>query len=253
MKDVPWEKWNDEMEKVCQEAYETWRKRSEIAALNPPTWEEFKKKPHFRFPLIVPIYLEKALKTGFPTQAAWPGRRSKIPMSGKIEFWSEFFSDPVRARRESWEQLTPMAMYEVTKDDFWSPDTKKFPLVGQVGIASQYATFTCHEDNSLLKDEYRNALWISLADAKARGIKDGDLVRVYNDVGETLMPAYVTPRQLPGAVGMKYLGQYHPSQMKTSLSPDGIDRGGSCNLLTHDHYVRGFCTLEKALVQVEKF
>ena len=54
--------------------------------------------------------------------------------------------------------------------------------------------------NPMLRDEvYRHSVWLSPADANARGIKDGDLVLVYNDVGSTILTAYVTSRIVPGS------------------------------------------------------
>ena len=41
-------------------------------------------------------------------------------------------------------------------------------------------------------------------DASKRGIKHGDLVRIYNDRGEVRINAKVTPRILPGVVGFKW-------------------------------------------------
>ena len=69
---------------------------------------------------------------------------------------------------------------------------------------------------------------ISIADAKARGINDGDLARVFNDRGEIVVPlAYVTSRLSPGTLWM------YPS-MNMELDGEGVDRGGLSNVLTND-------------------
>jgi anaerobic selenocysteine-containing dehydrogenase len=83
-------------------------------------------------------------------------------------------------------------------------------------------------------DCYRHACWISISDAKARGIKDGDLVRVFSHKGEMIIPAYVTSRMTPGVIAVYHGGFYTPSGYKTALQPDGIDRGGAMNLLLED-------------------
>ena len=50
---------------------------------------------------------------------------------------------------------------------------------------------------------------INVADAKARGIKDNDIVRVFNDQGQVAVPAYVTNRIMPGVV-----------QLRTGMGPN---------------------------------
>ena len=69
-------------------------------------------------------------------------------------------------------------------------------------------------------------VWISVAEAKARGIKDNDLVRVYNDQAEIIMPAYVTSKVVPGTVNIFHGGWYTPGKTKTDLMPEGIDTTG---------------------------
>jgi anaerobic dimethyl sulfoxide reductase subunit A len=76
--------------------------------------------------------------------------------------------------------------------------------------------------------------WISVADANARGINDNDLVRVFSDVGEMYIPAYVTARITPGVVAIYHGGYYQPGGVASTLMPDGIDTGGNMNLLTKD-------------------
>lgn len=43
---------------------------------------------------------------------------------------------------------------------------------------------------------------INPIDAKARNIKQGDTVRVFNNNGQMLIPAKVTPRILPGVTAI---------------------------------------------------
>jgi anaerobic selenocysteine-containing dehydrogenase len=75
-----------------------------------------------------------------------------------------------------------------------------------------------------------------VVDAKQRGIKDGDSVRVYNDSGEVIMPAYVTSRITPGVVIIRHGAWPELSPAKTALMPDGIDTRGASNFLTSSNY-----------------
>ena len=53
-------------------------------------------------------------------------------------------------------------------------------------------------------------LWMNPSDAAARGIQDGDIVKVYNERGIVLAGAYVSERVMPGAVFMDHGGRYDP-------------------------------------------
>jgi anaerobic dimethyl sulfoxide reductase subunit A len=249
MKDVALDKWGQEMSKVSQQAYETWAARKDdIMPLNPPSWSNFQKSPVYRFFTGVPVPgYSTRLVNGFATK------------SKKIEFFSQDLLDPTRnsvnnsVNNSIYNPVLPMAMYDIAKDDFWSQDTKQYPLFCLLGPHSHYRQHSAHDANPWLNDEYRHACWISVADAKARTISDGDTVRVHNDTGEVIMPAYVTPRILPGIVAVPWGGYYEASQVKTDVMPDGIDIRGAGNVLTHDYPVRGGNLPARAVVQVEKF
>ena len=80
-------------------------------------------------------------------------------------------------------------------------------------------------------------------------------MHVYNETGEVIMPAYVTSRITPGVVVIRHGAWPEPSQVKTVLMPDGIDRRGADNYLTSSEYYPWIlgairCT---ELVQVEKY
>ena len=62
-------------------------------------------------------------------------------------------------------------------------------------------------------------------DAESRGIVHGDLVKVFNDIGTTLVRAKVTPRIMPGVLSLPQGAWYNPDQK-------GIDQGGCINILT---------------------
>ena len=69
-------------------------------------------------------------------------------------------------------------------------------------------------------------VWLHPSDAAARGIKDGDIVKVYNERGIVLGGAYVSERVMPGAVSMDHGARYDP------IVPGEIDRGGVINTIT---------------------
>jgi len=62
--------------------------------------------------------------------------------------------------------------------------------------------------------------------AKLRGIKDGDLVRVYSGQGEVVVKALVTARITPGVANL-------PEGRWADPNASGIDRRGCANTLTY--------------------
>jgi anaerobic dimethyl sulfoxide reductase subunit A len=264
---VPDDKWDEAIDNLHREAYEKWALRKEISPLNPPSWNEFQKKPVFRWEVKEPYYTYKnAIERG---ENPFSGTES-----GKIEFYSQEVAASSNTKASITNQsgakthaangrygggnLPPMAeMVMGGRATYYSKDIEIYPLL----MSSPHGLYRVHSllDNQPLlnQDCYRHAVWISVADAKARGIRDDDTVRVYNDRAEILMPAYVTSKVVPGTVNIFHGGWYTPNITKTALMPEGIDTRGAPNLMTHydehlpetilDHHP---C---KALVEIEKW
>ncbi len=260
MAGVPDDKWEETVEAIYREAYERWAVMDEIAPLNPPDWEEFQKKPIFRFPM------QGGPHYSFKSDIDVGRNPFRQTGSGKIEFYStelakgpDYLSahevPPGSGKCYGKGALPPMAKMTMGgRDTFSHEDARKYPLL----MSSPHSNFRIHSwlDNSpwLRDDCYRHAVWISLADATARGIKDSDLVRVYNGLGEMIIPAYVTSKVVPGAVFVHHGAWYRPDGKKTTLMQDSVDRGGTPNFLVHDHQsgVAIGASPTKGLVEVEK-
>ncbi|MFC1994248.1 molybdopterin-dependent oxidoreductase [Chloroflexota bacterium] len=262
MANVSIEKWDDTVENLHREAYEKWAAREDIITLNPPSWEEFQKKPVFRFEINEPYH---------PFQEDFEKGENpfKETLSGKVEFFSKVLANgpdylahhdympPGSGKCYGGGNLPPMAQWTPGgSDTFFSKKAVKYPLLAS-SPHSYYRENSAHDNNQWLSNDcYRHAVWMNVADAKVRDIKDDDQVRVYNDIGELVIPAYVTSRIIPGIVYIFFGGWYTRGRDKTRLMPDGIDRRGAVNLLVHNEdlpktIVDHFPT--KALVQVEKW
>ncbi|MEC4176439.1 molybdopterin-dependent oxidoreductase [Adlercreutzia sp. R7] len=76
-----------------------------------------------------------------------------------------------------------------------------------------------------LREAWPNPVFISATDAAARGVADGDTVRVYNAHGSTLRTASVTEILMPGCVGLP-----HGAWMDYD-EDEGVDRAGMDNML----------------------
>jgi trimethylamine-N-oxide reductase (cytochrome c) len=69
-------------------------------------------------------------------------------------------------------------------------------------------------------------VWMNTQDAAARGIKGGDIVKLYNERGAVLAGAYVSEGIMPGAVSIDHGARYDP------IVPGEVDRGGAINTIT---------------------
>ncbi len=79
---------------------------------------------------------------------------------------------------------------------------------------------------------YYQTVRIHPQDAKARGINNRDVIRLYNDRASVLGCALITERMKPGVVhSYCSSGQYDPLEPGKAGS---IDKGGCVNLLTSD-------------------
>jgi len=78
-------------------------------------------------------------------------------------------------------------------------------------------------------------LWIHPSTAAERGIKDGDIVRAYNERGSVLCGAIVWERIMPGVTYVD-----HGARVD-SIIPGKLDRGGAINTIAPEGIVSKNC------------
>lgn len=111
---------------------------------------------------------------------------------------------------------------------------------------SRARTHSIHGNQPLLARTDPDDLWMNVGDAAARGIADGDRVRVYNERGSTQLPVKVTQRIAPGVVSIKEGAWFTPDR-------DGTDTHGCANVLADDRSAPcGATTYNTNLVEVER-
>ncbi len=123
------------------------------------------------------------------SHVAHPDLRFPTP-SGKVEFYSE------RAKGLG---LPPLPVYEQLP-------TSAYPLAFRQGrTLTQFHGFYDHGQvlPMLARLDPEPRLWISPADAAARGLQDGAAIRIFNERGEFKARARVTERILAGTVWMR--------------------------------------------------
>lgn len=112
-------------------------------------------------------------------------------------------------------------------------------------------------NNTSLRKNYavanKEPIWINTKDAKKLGIKNGDLVRVYNARGQVLAGAVVTDNVRESVVKLDEGAWYDPADLKEKNT---ICKNGNANVLTIDiptsQLANGNIS-HTALVNVEKY
>ena len=169
--------------------------------------------------------------------------------SGKFEIYSKTIE------KMGYDDCGPHPTWYEPVEWLGSDQAKKYPLhVISVHpdrrIHSQYNYTAGGHDREV---QGRQPMWINTKDAETRGIKDGDVVRVFNDRGELLAGAVVSDRNLPGVIRFDEGVWYDPAKPG---QVDTICKHGAVNQLTIDKGTSKLaqaCIADTALAQVEKF
>jgi anaerobic dimethyl sulfoxide reductase subunit A len=161
--------------------------------------------------------------------------------SGKIEIFSKALYD-----RNNPDEIPPVPKYIQEWESPFGPEAQRFPLqaVGHHTLGRVHST---HDNNDWLEEAFPQRVFINPVDAQARGIQDGEQVKVYNERGAMALPCRVTERILPGVVDIPQGAWWTPDEQ-------GIDRRGSVNVLTSARWTPlAFGTAQHTImVQVEK-
>ncbi|MFP4834923.1 dimethylsulfoxide reductase subunit A [Cronobacter dublinensis] len=145
--------------------------------------------------------------------------------SGKIEIYSSALADiAARWQLPQGDVIHPLPVYSPGFEQATDPQRANYPLQ-LTGFHYKSRTHSTYGNVDVLQAACRQQIWINPQDAQARGINDGDRVRVWNARGEARIEAKVTPRIMPGVVALGEGAWYQPDAQ-------GIDHAGSINVLT---------------------
>lgn len=213
-------------------------------------FEDFRRDPE-QFPLNTPsgkieIFSEQLYNRHNPTEIP--------PIPKYIQEWEHPFLDTENTEHaekhgENKENSVLLREFRVfrVQSRKGARDKKEFPLqaIGHHTLARVHST---HDNNDWLGEAFPQRIFINPLDAEARGIHDGDLVRAWNERGELVLPARVTPRILPGVVDIPQGAWWSPNE-------SGVDFGGCINVLTSEKWTPyAFGTAQHTImVQIEKY
>ncbi len=143
--------------------------------------------------------------------------------SGRIEIFSTALHALGRPR-----DIPAVPKYIQEWESPFGAEAKAHPLqaVGHHSMARAHSTL---EGVDWLEEAFPQRLFINPADASARGIANGDTVRVFNERGETRVRCRVTARIMPGVVALPQGAWWTPDAR-------GVDTRGSINVLTSERW-----------------
>ena len=223
--------------------YDVFRQQASRAKVEMPDFDSFWRDGHVELPEPEKPYL---LMEDFRRDPA--AHPLKTP-SGKIEIFSE------RIAGFGYDDCPGHPAWLEPCEWLGSEKAKRHPL----HLLSNQPRTRLHSQldqgrvSRASKIKGREPIWIHPDDARSRGIKDGDVVRVFNDRGQTLAGAVVTDSVRPGLVQLSTGARYDP------LEPGRIgtlDKHGNANVLTLDKGTSGLGQApapHSTLVEIERY
>jgi len=196
------------------------------------SWEDLQKKGYY----VVPTDPNwKDVPAGLVQFYEDPKKHPLTTPTGLVEFYAtglaeNFPDDKERPPVPHW-----IPEGESHQETIGTARSKKYPLLMESNHP-RWKVHANHEDITWIReiptcrvrgpDGYQyQPVWINPVDAAARGIRDGDVVSVYNERGVVLGGAYVTERIMPGALSMDHGAKVDP------IVPGELDRGGAIDLI----------------------
>ena len=174
--------------------------------------------------------------------------------SGKVEIFSQrivdFFGPNVT-------NPPPFPKYLPSPEDSDATLAAKYPLILKSSHAkfarhSQWQNLSWQKDESQMTSGDYPEMRINPVDAAPRGLKTGDVARVFNDRGAILRGVRVTERIIPGTVVVWEGGWYTPQQPGVV---GALDLGGNPNCLISGRQPDPLCDgmIDNARVEVVKW
>lgn len=185
----------------------------------------------------------------FDAFRADPERNRLRTPSGRIELWSDVLAG------FGYDDCPPHPAWLESEEWLGAPLARRFPLalVANNPATRLHGQLDAGAYSQASKVRGREPVRIHPDDAAARGIADGDVVRLFNDRGACLAGAVLSRDVRPGVVQLATGAWFDPDDPAAERA---TCRHGNPNVLTRDvgtsRLAQG-CTGQHALVEVERF
>ena len=196
-------------------------------------WDEFNEKEICMLPLKKDI---DKIPAGLYKFYSDPDNNPLSTPTGKLEFSSTLIEkhmadDQERPPVPGWIEKGPAHDERLS-----SERASKYPLLcvsnhGRWRMHAQLDDVTWNREIETMKirakDGYQyEPVWLHPSEAAVRGIRHGDIVKVFNERGIVLCGAYITERLIPQSCYIDHGARLDP------IVPGEIDRGGAINTIT---------------------
>ncbi|MFO1401859.1 MAG: molybdopterin-dependent oxidoreductase [Steroidobacteraceae bacterium] len=196
------------------------------------TWEEFREKGYYLYQTAADWEKDTP---GWRKFADDPAKQPLGTPSKKLEFYSErlakhFPDDKERPPSPQWIEKS-----EMHDERLSSPRAKDYTLLlmsnhGRWRVHAQCDDISWTREAPTMKilgqDGYKyEPIWIHTSEAAKRGIKHGDIIKIFNERGIVLGGAYVTERLRPGVAYIDHGARADP------IIVGRVDRGGAINTI----------------------
>jgi len=201
--------------------YEEARERAAAHGSEMPAFPEFWEHSHFEIERTVQ---SSTLLSTFRND---PAKNALPTPSGRIELFSE------RIAGFCYQGYPGHAVWREPREWLGSPLASEFPLhlLSPQPADKLHSQYDQGSVSRAAKISGRTPLTIHRRDAEARGIRDGDVVKVFNRRGACLAGAVLTDNILPGVVQLPTGAWYDPEDPQVAGS---LERHGNPNVLTPD-------------------
>lgn len=226
--------------------YSRFRQRLAEAGLTLPGFEEFWEAGHIELPV------EGSEHTNIPFAAfrADPMAHPLATPSGRIEIFSETIAS------FGYDDCPGHPTWMEPREWLGADEAAGYPLhlLSPQPATRLHSQLDCGKTSLDAKLHGREVMLMSPDDAGARGIEDGDLVRLFNDRGACLAGVRLSADVRPGVVALPTGAWFDPTDAGDSAP--GLERHGNPNALTLDKGTSRLgqgASAHTTLVEVERF